>query len=167
MSSSRGKKVAVPSSKRRRRPSSSSIHATAKVRHPFLEFSQASQEELFQILERDPSLQVVMTNNYYPGTIHFRLGGLVRMMSVPEFGVTLGLYTNKFMEEEDMNAIPRNIHISPSLCWKALAPLSSIYDPSRSKTLALAPSLRYLHAILSHTLTGRRESTGVVNTHDA
>ncbi|KAK5819142.1 hypothetical protein PVK06_024104 [Gossypium arboreum] len=50
---------------------------------------------------------------------------------------------------------------------KALAPLSSTYDPSHSKASALPPSLRYLHAILAHTLIGRRESSGVVNTHDA
>ncbi|PPS00844.1 hypothetical protein GOBAR_AA19820 [Gossypium barbadense] len=111
--------------------------------------------------------KVVMTNNDDPGTIHFRLGGLVRAMSGPEFGVALGLYTDEFMEEEDMNALPRNIHISPSLCWKALAPLSSTYDPSRSKASALAPSLCYLPAILAYTLIGRRESTGIVNTHDA
>ncbi|PPR85142.1 hypothetical protein GOBAR_AA35549 [Gossypium barbadense] len=36
-----------------------------------------------------------------------------------------------------------------------------------SKASALLPSLRYLHAILAHTLIGRRESSGVVNTHDA
>ncbi|PPR99960.1 hypothetical protein GOBAR_AA20708 [Gossypium barbadense] len=50
MSSSRGKKAAVPPSKRRRGPGSSLVRATAEVRHPFLEFPQASQEELFQIL---------------------------------------------------------------------------------------------------------------------
>ncbi|PPS01829.1 hypothetical protein GOBAR_AA18833 [Gossypium barbadense] len=219
MSSSRGKKAVVPSSKRRRGSGSSSVHATAEVRHPFLEFLQASQEELFQILRARPltagrcidwatveqvqladairallstdpwerfftiteptyleltlelcstfHLQVVTTNNDDPSTIHFRLGGLVHVMSVPEFGVTLGLYTDEFMEEEDMNALPRNIHISPSLYWKLLAPLSSTYDPSRSKASALAPSLCYLHAILAHTLIGRRESTDVVNSHDA
>ncbi|PPS18315.1 hypothetical protein GOBAR_AA02261 [Gossypium barbadense] len=108
MSSSRGKKVAVLSSKRRRGLGSSSV---------------------------------VMMNNDDPGTIHFRLGGLVHAMSVPEFGLALGLYTDEFMEEEDMNAQPRNIHISSSLCWKALAPLTSTYDPSRLKASALPPSL--------------------------
>ncbi|PPR91589.1 hypothetical protein GOBAR_AA29095 [Gossypium barbadense] len=108
MSSSKGKKVAVPSSKRRRGPGSSSV---------------------------------VMKNNDNPGTIHFRLGGLVRAMSVPEFGVALGLYTDEFMEEEDMNTLPRNVQISPSLCWKALAPLSFTYDPNRSKASSLPPSL--------------------------
>ncbi|PPS09387.1 hypothetical protein GOBAR_AA11256 [Gossypium barbadense] len=77
-------------------------------------------------------LQLVITNNDDPGTIHFRLGGLVRAMSVPEFGVALGLYTD-----------------------------------DRLKASTLAPSLRYLHAILAHTLTGRRENTGFINTHDA
>ncbi|PPS17190.1 hypothetical protein GOBAR_AA03388 [Gossypium barbadense] len=48
-----------------------------------------------------------------------------------------------------------------------LVPTSTTYDPSRSKASALPPSLRYLHAILAHTLTERRESTGVVTTHDA
>ncbi|PPR97853.1 hypothetical protein GOBAR_AA22815 [Gossypium barbadense] len=50
---------------------------------------------------------------------------------------------------------------------EALTPLSSTYDSSLSKASALPPSLRYLHAILAHTLTRRRESTGVINTHDA
>ncbi|PPS16165.1 hypothetical protein GOBAR_AA04414 [Gossypium barbadense] len=113
MSSSRGKKAAVPSSKRRRGPSSSSVYA----------------------------ITVVMTNNNDPGIIHFRLGGLVPAISVLEFGVALGLYTDEFIDEEDMNALPRNIHISPSLCWKALAPLSSNYDPSRSKASAFPSSL--------------------------
>ncbi|KAK5793280.1 hypothetical protein PVK06_034422 [Gossypium arboreum] len=44
---------------------------------------------------------------------------------------------------------------------------SATYNPNRSKALALSPFLRYLHAILAHSLTGRRESTVVVTTHDA
>ncbi|PPR99968.1 hypothetical protein GOBAR_AA20698 [Gossypium barbadense] len=63
------------------------------------------------------------------------------------------------------NDEPGTIHFR--LGGLALAPFSSTYDPSRSKASAFPPSLRYLHAILAHTLTGRRESTGVVNTHDA
>ncbi|PPS19432.1 hypothetical protein GOBAR_AA01138 [Gossypium barbadense] len=39
--------------------------------------------------------------------------------------------------------------------------------PQCSKASALAPSLCYLHAILAHTLIGRRESIDFVNTHDA
>ncbi|PPR83304.1 hypothetical protein GOBAR_AA37408 [Gossypium barbadense] len=43
---------------------------------------------------------------------------------------------------------------------------AATYNPSHTKALALPPSLRYLHTILAHTIIGRRESTGVVNTHD-
>ncbi|PPS15514.1 hypothetical protein GOBAR_AA05062 [Gossypium barbadense] len=153
MLSSRGKKAAVPSSKRRRGPSSSSVRATAKVWHPFLEFLQASQEELFQIL-RARSLTTGHCIDW-AAVEHVQLAD-----AIPAF-----LSTNLW--EEHMNALPQNIHISSSLCWKALAPLSSTYDPNRSKASAYAPSVRYLHAILAHTLTGRRESTGIVNTHDA
>ncbi|KAK5772699.1 hypothetical protein PVK06_048993 [Gossypium arboreum] len=100
-------------------------------------------------------------------TVQFRLGGLVRQLSFPEFGVALGLYTEEFMDDDDFDSLYHRIHYSPSNCWKALAPALATYDPSRSKASTFAPSLRYLHAILTHTLTGRRESTGVVNTHDA
>ncbi|PPR98023.1 hypothetical protein GOBAR_AA22641 [Gossypium barbadense] len=43
-------KGAVPSSKRCRGLGSSLVRATAEFWHPFLEFPQASKEELFQIL---------------------------------------------------------------------------------------------------------------------
>ncbi|KAK5793470.1 hypothetical protein PVK06_034619 [Gossypium arboreum] len=52
-------------------------------------------------------------------------------------------------------------------CWHTLAPSAASYNPSHSKESVLPPSLRYLQAILAHTITGRRESTGIVNTHDA
>ncbi|KAK5842662.1 hypothetical protein PVK06_005043 [Gossypium arboreum] len=71
------------------------------------------------------------------------------------------------MDDNELDTLHRYIHYSPSKCWKDLVPASTTYDPSRSKASALPPSLRYLHAILAHTLTGRRESTGVVTTHDA
>ncbi|PPR97015.1 hypothetical protein GOBAR_AA23653 [Gossypium barbadense] len=49
----------------------------------------------------------------------------------------------------------------------AFTPGTASYNPSCSKASALPPSLRYLHAILAHTLIGRRESNGIVITHDA
>ncbi|KAH1057459.1 hypothetical protein J1N35_035524 [Gossypium stocksii] len=54
MSSSRGKKVAVPASKKQKGPGGSSSRATTEIRHPFLQFSQSFQEELFQILRARP-----------------------------------------------------------------------------------------------------------------
>ncbi|KAK5774971.1 hypothetical protein PVK06_042835 [Gossypium arboreum] len=99
--------------------------------------------------------------------VQFRLSGLVRQLSVPEFGIVLGLYTEEFMDENELDTLNRHIHYSLSKCWSSLVPDSATYDPNRSKTSALTPSLRYLHAILVDTLTGQRENTGVVNTHDA
>lgn len=108
-----------------------------------------------------------MTNYDDPGTVQFRLGELVRQLSIPEFGAALGLYTEKFKEENDLYALSRHIHRSPLRCWDALVPGGATYNPSHSKALALPHSLRYLHAILAHTITGRQERTGVINIQDA
>ncbi|PPS20421.1 hypothetical protein GOBAR_AA00151 [Gossypium barbadense] len=112
-------------------------------------------------------LQTVMTNYDDPSTVQFRLGGLVRQLSIPEFGAAPGLYTEEFKEENELYAPTRHIHFSPSKCWHTLAPGVASYNPSHSKASVLPPSLRYLHGILAYTITGRRESTGIVNTHDA
>ncbi|PPS20176.1 hypothetical protein GOBAR_AA00378 [Gossypium barbadense] len=111
-------------------------------------------------------LQTLMTNYDDPGTVQFCLGGLIRQLSVPEFGAALGLYTEEFKEENDLDTLSRHIHFSPLKCWHALAGAAS-YNPSRSKASILPPSLRYLHAILAHMIIRRRKSTGIVNTHDA
>ncbi|KAK5794088.1 hypothetical protein PVK06_035288 [Gossypium arboreum] len=112
-------------------------------------------------------LQIVMTNYDDPGTVQFRLGRLVLQLSVPEFGAALGLYTEEFKEENELHALTHHIHFSPTKCWHTLAPGVASYNPSHSKASGLPPSLRYLHAILAHMITGRRERTGVINTHDA
>ncbi|PPS10209.1 hypothetical protein GOBAR_AA10424 [Gossypium barbadense] len=112
-------------------------------------------------------LQTVMTNYDDPGMVQFCLGGLLCQLSVPEFGAALGLYTEEFKEENEQHALTHHIHFFPSKCWHTLAPGAASYNPSRSKASVLPPSLRYLHAILAHTITRRRESTSVINTHDA
>ncbi|PPS08777.1 hypothetical protein GOBAR_AA11866 [Gossypium barbadense] len=96
--------------------------------------------------------QTVMTEFDDPRMIQFRLSGL---------------HTKEFMDDNELDTLHCHIHYSPSKCWRALVPDSATYDPNYSKASALASSLRYLRAILAHTLTGRLESTGVVNTHDA
>ncbi|PPS12746.1 hypothetical protein GOBAR_AA07890 [Gossypium barbadense] len=217
MSSSRGKKTAIPASKKRK-GASSFAGPTTKIRHLLLQFPRGPQEELFQMLRARPliagrcinwatveqvqmadavrallttfpwelffeiikptyleltmelcstfHLQTIMTNYNDPGMMQFRLDRLVRQLSVPEFGVALGLYTEAFKEENELHALSRHINFSPSKCWYTLAPSTAFYNPSLSKASVLPPSLRYLHAILAHTITGRRESTAVVNTHD-
>ncbi|KAK5811966.1 hypothetical protein PVK06_027358 [Gossypium arboreum] len=111
-------------------------------------------------------LQTIMTMYDDPGMVQFCLGGLIHQLSVPEFGAALSLYTEEFREENELHALSRHIHFSPSKCWHMLAPSTASYNPSRSKASVLPPSLMHLHAILAYTITGRRESSGVINTHD-
>ncbi|PPR98051.1 hypothetical protein GOBAR_AA22618 [Gossypium barbadense] len=62
------------------------------------------------------------------------------------------------MNYDDPGTVYCQIHHSHFCCWDALVPGEATYNPSRSKASALSPSLRYLHAILAHTITrGERE----------
>ncbi|PPS16318.1 hypothetical protein GOBAR_AA04259 [Gossypium barbadense] len=71
----------------------------------------------------------------------FRLGELVRQLSVSEFGAALDLYTEEVKEENELHALARYIHFSPSKCWHTLAPDAASYNLSHSKELVLPPSL--------------------------
>ncbi|PPS17036.1 hypothetical protein GOBAR_AA03541 [Gossypium barbadense] len=97
-------------------------------------------------------LQTVMMNYDDPNTVQFLLGGLVRQLSVPEFGAALGLYTEKFKKENDLHALSRHIHHSPLQCWDALVPDGATYNPSHSKALALPPFLSIVAQESSLTL---------------
>ncbi|PPS11214.1 hypothetical protein GOBAR_AA09428 [Gossypium barbadense] len=193
MSSLRGKKIAIPISKKQK-GGTSFAGPTVKIRHPFQQFSRGPQEELFQILWARPliagrcidwatveqvqladaiqallttdpwelffgiieptyleltmelcstfRLQNVMTNYDDPSMVQFLLGGLIRQLSIPEFGAALGLYTDEFKEENELHALTRHIHFSPSKCWHTLATGAASYNPSRSKASVLLPSLR-------------------------
>ncbi|KAK5794568.1 hypothetical protein PVK06_035805 [Gossypium arboreum] len=66
--------------------------------------------ELFSMVH----LQTVMARFDDPGTIQFRLSGLVHQLNVPEFGITLGLYIEEVMEENELHALNFHIHHSPS-----------------------------------------------------
>ncbi|PPS05867.1 hypothetical protein GOBAR_AA14779 [Gossypium barbadense] len=120
-----------------------------------LNFHKLRKRRYFKYYAYDPSPQVVMTNNDDPGNIHFRLGRLVRAMSVPEFGVALGLYTDEFMEEEDINALQRFgttlFHLQPQ-------PLEGLSPHS-------FPTLPPCHLGIHIDLEEREP--GVVTTHDA
>ncbi|PPS13647.1 hypothetical protein GOBAR_AA06937 [Gossypium barbadense] len=174
MSNPRSKKTVIPASKKRKGAASSS-GPTSEIRHPFLQFLSGPQEELFQILRARPlgvgccinwaALEQIQLANVVwallitdPWWLFFEIvepTDLVFHLSVPEFRVALGLYTEEFMDNDDFASLHCHIHYSPSNCWKALVPASATYDPRQSKVLALTPSLRYLHAILAHTLIGR------------
>ncbi|PPS01239.1 hypothetical protein GOBAR_AA19420 [Gossypium barbadense] len=143
--SSRGKKTTVPASKKRKGASSSTALLTTDPWELFFGTIEPTYLELTIELCSTFHLQTIMMNYNDPGTVQFRL--------------------EEFKEENELHALSRHIHFSPSKCWHTLAPSTASYNPSRSKASVLPPSLRYLHAILAHTITGRQESTGVVNTH--
>ncbi|PPR95092.1 hypothetical protein GOBAR_AA25574 [Gossypium barbadense] len=187
--SSRGKKVAVPASKKRKGASSSSS-PTAEVCHPFLRFPIRPQEELFQLLQARPltagrcidwaaieqvqladAIRALLTTDLWElffGIIEPKYLELtMELCSTFHLQTVMMNYDDPGTEENDLHDLNRHIHPPPSRCWDALVPGRATYNPSRSKASALPPSLRYLHAILAHTITERQESTGVINTHDA
>ncbi|PPS14914.1 hypothetical protein GOBAR_AA05661 [Gossypium barbadense] len=126
MSSSRGKKAAVPASKKRKGASSSSeqvqlaeaIRALLTIDPWELYFGiiEPTYLEITMKLCSMFHLQTVMTNYDDLGTVQFRLDGLVRQLNVPKFGTALGLYTEEFKEENDLHALNCHIHRSPLRC---------------------------------------------------
>ncbi|PPS15631.1 hypothetical protein GOBAR_AA04954 [Gossypium barbadense] len=152
MLSSRGKKTAAPASKKRKGARcidwatveqvqlADAIRAllTTDPWELFFGIIKPTYIELTMELCSTFYLQTVMTNYDNPGTVQFRLGELIHQLSLPEFG------------ENELHALTRHIHFSPSKCWHTLAPDAASYNPNRSKASVLLPSLRYLHAILAH-----------------
>ncbi|PPS02897.1 hypothetical protein GOBAR_AA17768 [Gossypium barbadense] len=187
MSSSRGKKTVVPASNKRKGASifcgsnheNSSPSSTVSTRAPrralpntsSLTFSSRPLHRL-GCRRTSPDGAVLRDNQADIPRAHD--GTLLNVpstdrndkLSVPEFCAALGLYTEEFREENKLHSLSRHIHFSHSKCWHTLAPNTASYNPSRSKASILPPSLRYLYTILAHTITGRRESTGVINTYD-
>ncbi|PPR95881.1 hypothetical protein GOBAR_AA24788 [Gossypium barbadense] len=182
MLSSQGKKTAVPASKKRK-GALSSAGPTTKICHPLFQFPRGPQEELFQILraralisgryinwatieqvQLADAIRALLTTNPWElffGIIEPTFLKLIRQLSVLEFGTTLGLYTEEFKEENKLHALTRHIHFSPSKCCHTLALGAASYNPSCSKASVLPLSLRYLHAILAQTISGRRDSTSI------
>ncbi|PPS10114.1 hypothetical protein GOBAR_AA10528 [Gossypium barbadense] len=168
MSSSRGKKAVVPASKKRKGASSSS-GPTAEVRHPFLRFPIGPQEELFQILWARPL--IVGRCIDWAAVEQVQLAEVIRaLLTTNPWELFLGIIEPTYLEltmELCSTFHLQTMMTNYDIPADALVVGGATYNPSRSKASALPPSLRYLHAILAHTITGRGESTGVVNTHDA
>ncbi|PPS13248.1 hypothetical protein GOBAR_AA07398 [Gossypium barbadense] len=82
MSSSRGKKAVVPASKKMKGASSSSGPTAEEL---FFGIIEPTYLEITIELCSTFHLQTIMTNYDDPSTDQFRLGGLVRQFSVPEF----------------------------------------------------------------------------------
>ncbi|PPS17197.1 hypothetical protein GOBAR_AA03375 [Gossypium barbadense] len=155
ISSSRGKKATVSALKKKKVASSSS-GPTAEVL------------EQVQLAEAIRALLTIDPWELFFGIIEpTYLELTMELCSTFHLQTVMTKYDDPGTEENDFHALNCHIQRSPSRCWDALVPGGATYNSSRSKASALLPYLRYLHAILAHMITGRRESTGVINTHDA
>ncbi|MBA0824608.1 hypothetical protein Goarm_021264 [Gossypium armourianum] len=95
-----------------------------------------------------------------------KLDGTTCYVSVPEIGAALEFCYEEFMSAEGFLTLHQHIYYSPFLCWAELTASTTSYNLSRSKATSLPLALSYIHAILVHTLIGRKESTGVIGTFD-
>ncbi|PPS13754.1 hypothetical protein GOBAR_AA06827 [Gossypium barbadense] len=157
---------------KKRKGAPSSAGPTTEIRHPLLQFPRRPQEELFQILRAQPLIAGCYID--WATVEQVQMADAIRALLTIDpwelfFGIIEPTYLKLTMElcsTFHLQTIMTN-YDDPGTCWHTLAPGAPSYNPSRSKASALPPSLRHLHAILAHTITGRCESTGVINTHDA
>ncbi|KAK5843238.1 hypothetical protein PVK06_005688 [Gossypium arboreum] len=150
MSSSCGKKTTVPASKKRKGAASSSS-PTVVIRYPFLEFPLGPQEELFQTLRAQP-LGTVMTNFDDPGTVQFRVGGLVRQLSIPEFKIALGLYTEEFMDDNKLDTLPPQYRLIQSTEEEDPEDITDDVPPRHEDPRSQPPPIhRPVHAAASYS----------------
>lgn len=86
-------------------------------------------------------------------------------MSLTEFSFKLGLYDEALARTPEYEALLIELLAEESLesCWHHLGTTSG-YDLCRLKATSLwSPALRYIHYLLSHSLTGRGNSIVLVN----
>jgi len=90
------------------------------------------------------------------------------MMSVTQFSVRLGLYEEAFTQTEDYEQLPTDYpgSLTPQRVYRALCG-GREYKPGISKASCLTHTAhRYVHAILSRSVSGRGDSTGVLSRHE-
>ncbi|KAH1106234.1 hypothetical protein J1N35_010002 [Gossypium stocksii] len=157
MSSSRGKRTVALPSKKCNGPGGSLSRPTSEARHPFITFPQDSQEELFQIL-RARTLSASRCINW-AALEHVNLADAVRALLMTDpweqfFRIIEPTYlelTLEFCSTFYLQTVMSQFD-DPGTGYPP-------YDPSRMKATALTPSLRYLHTLLTHTLTASDRAT--------
>src|SRR5262249_62097302 len=100
-----------------------------------------------------------------PNIVSVRLGGTHFSYLISQFGVACGFYSDDEIETQEyaasLMAIPEDI--DPHAIWTSLTVDASPYEPTMSKSTHLrSPALRYLHYFIVYSVSGWRESTGVV-----
>ena len=89
-------------------------------------------------------------------------------MSHTQFAVYIGLYTDELVDSQDYHKLQVNfapMFILAHYCrWISR---DSNYELMRSEASMLeSPTLHYIHKLLVHTISRRRDSMGVVSTRD-
>ncbi|MBA0674820.1 hypothetical protein Goari_016394 [Gossypium aridum] len=92
-----------------------------------------------------------------PREISFRLGSVTRYLRIAGLRVALSIYSDDFLATLDFSTLPRYIYRPTPLYWSDISEFATSYNPNQSKVRCLPPALCYIHAILAHTLTGRKE----------
>lgn len=102
---------------------------------------------------------------HHANTIQFQVFGTLHQMSLIEFSIRLGIYDAEFTQTlvYDSLLISRSIRESQEFAQWRLS-TDPTYDPRLSKATTLrSHALRYIHIILSQTLTGHGDSTSIVS----
>ncbi|KAI3797201.1 hypothetical protein L1987_32456 [Smallanthus sonchifolius] len=116
------------------------------------------------------------TDAWDESAVTFRLGGTWHETSVARFGIDLGIYT---MDELEAKSDIASYHTFPDEEYRQHPTFGvtrhefwsqiglGTYSPSRTKSSKLKDPLhRYIHRLLSHSVTARGQSEGVVNLRD-
>ncbi|KAL8232265.1 hypothetical protein R6Q57_002043, partial [Mikania cordata] len=93
----------------------------------------------------------------HPGQVQFRLGDELHRMTLPEFGVLLGLYTEEEIDT-DLYRLARHEDFDDVIAsWWPQISDSPWFGKARVSTMR-DPLHRYIHRVLAYTIVGRNQS---------
>lgn len=118
------------------------------------------------ILEFCSTFFLQLTILYWTQTISFRIEGTTHYISIPDFGAALELYS-EFIGTPKCPTLSKHVNQPTHSVGLTLSKLIRNITRFNRSQHAYPLTIQYILAILAHTLTGRKESTGVVNTSDA
>ena len=86
-------------------------------------------------------------------------------MSITEFSVACGFYTNEYKNSADYTNSYTDfaLNFNPNAFWKEITDSPINYNPSQSKSSVIkSPALKYMHRFIAFSILGRKESTSMV-----
>ncbi|KAH7659753.1 hypothetical protein IHE45_16G050900 [Dioscorea alata] len=98
-------------------------------------------------------------------TVQFRALGRHYSLSMSQFSIGMGLYEEAFTETEEYSLLPTDYPgtVTPQQAYSRLCGQGQ-YEPGVSKASCLSrPAYRCLHAVMSRSISGRGDSTGVLS----